>query len=119
MAGSVLPFDHVDDQAAWCGTVGVTLFGEQALVSLPQALVPVFDQVNAAASEALARIVRHQDGSARTQLAQKMSVVTHTPAEIIEWKQFYSRITQRLANGKLNKARVNKVLAARRLSLVP
>jgi TRAP-type C4-dicarboxylate transport system substrate-binding protein len=116
---STLPLDHLDDTVAWCGTAGAMLFDEQTLAALPHDLAIVFQETSVMASHALATTVRNHDATALAQLAHRMTHVTHTPAETREWDDMYSRVIRRLANQKLDKATVNRVLAVRGLQPVP
>jgi TRAP-type C4-dicarboxylate transport system substrate-binding protein len=114
-----LAVDHVGEDVLWCGTAGAMVFGKGALASLPADVAKAVNSVSIAASRALADRVRSDDDATYNQIAQQITVVTHTPAEASEWSAFFSRVAAQLSKSKLEKAAVNRVLTMRGLPVVP
>jgi TRAP-type C4-dicarboxylate transport system substrate-binding protein len=111
--------DHVGEDVLWCGTAGASVLSKAAVAALPPDVATAVDGMTVAASRALADRVRSYDDTTYAQVAQNMTVVTHTPAEASEWNTFFSRVTTQLATTKLDKSVVNRVLAVRGLPVVP
>jgi len=87
--------DHINTGVTGFG-VGAVVMSEKELQKLPPEEREIMEKTGAAASAALAKIIRKEDDAAFDRVKSKMTVHEQTDAERAEWEKVFKKACQRV-----------------------
>ncbi|HEX4339772.1 MAG TPA: TRAP transporter substrate-binding protein DctP [Polyangiaceae bacterium] len=102
--------DHINDQPI-VAAIGATLMKEEKLEAIPADTRALFRDMQRRAAKVQSDRIRQLDMEARDRLMKRMTVVTPTDDDKIEWYRMFLKAVKRLRNGVFSKPLIDQVLS--------
>lgn len=101
--------DHINEQVI-VAAIGGTLMKKDRLEAIPADTRSIFLDMQLRAARAQTEKIRALDAEAKQRLMEKMTIVTPSDDDKVEWYRVFLKAVKRLRNGVFSKPLIDKVL---------
>jgi len=102
--------DHINDQPI-VAAIGATLMKQEKLEAMPADTRALFRDMQRRAARVQSERIRQLDMEAKDRLMKRMTVVTPSDDDKIEWYRVFLKAVKRLRNGVFSKPLIDQVLS--------
>jgi TRAP-type C4-dicarboxylate transport system substrate-binding protein len=102
--------DHINDQPI-VAAIGATLLRHEKLEAMPADVRALFSDMQRRAARAQSAKIRALDVEAKNRLMARMTVVTPSDDDKVEWYRVFLKAVKRLRNGVFSKGLIDQVLS--------
>ncbi|HEX3595751.1 MAG TPA: TRAP transporter substrate-binding protein DctP [Polyangiaceae bacterium] len=102
--------DHINDQPI-VAAIGATLLKQEKLEAIPADTRAIFRDMQRRAAKVQSDRIRQLDLEARDRLMKRMTIVTPSDDDKIEWYRMFLKAVKRLRNGVFSKPLIDQVLS--------